>query len=40
MRVFELNYVFYYEIVKRNNLMQNYPSDFDIVRVCLFEKQN
>ncbi|CAF0822220.1 unnamed protein product [Rotaria sordida] len=32
IRVFERNNVSYYEIVKRNNLMQHYPSDFDIVR--------
>ncbi|CAF4811854.1 unnamed protein product [Rotaria magnacalcarata] len=33
-RVFERNNVFDYEIIKRTNLMQSYPSDFDIVRVC------
>ncbi|CAF4464078.1 unnamed protein product [Rotaria socialis] len=31
-RVFEHNNVFDYEIIKRTNLMQTYPSDFDIVR--------
>ncbi|CAF1122635.1 unnamed protein product [Adineta ricciae] len=30
--VFQRNHVFDYEIVKRKNLMQRYPSDFDIVR--------
>jgi hypothetical protein len=33
-RIFKRNNVSFYEIIKRNNLMQHYPSDFDIVRVC------
>ncbi len=32
-RVFKQSNLVDYEIVKRNNLMQGYPSDFDIVRV-------
>ena len=33
-RVFKRSNLVDYEIVKRNNVMQRYPSDFDIVRVC------
>lgn len=34
-KVFQRNDITDYEIIKRNNVMQRYPSDFDIVRVCL-----
>ena len=37
LRIFERNRFSDFEILKRNNLMQRYPSDFDIVRVrCLW----
>jgi hypothetical protein len=35
MHIFKRSNIVDYEIIKRNNLMQRYPSDFDIVRVCL-----
>ena len=34
MHVFQRLNVSDYRIIQRNNLMQHYPSDFDIVRVC------
>jgi hypothetical protein len=33
MHIFKRSNIVDYEIIKRNNLMQRYPSDFDIVRV-------
>lgn len=35
-KVLQRNNVSFSEIIKRNNLMQHYPSDFDIVRVRFF----
>ncbi len=37
IRVFQRNNISHYDIIKRKNLMQHYPSDFDIVRVCYGE---